>query len=221
MEVAVVIPYGGKDEWRERALAHVGAFYQYEFPDWRVIVSGDDGERFSRARACNAGVADTRAEVVVINDADTLCPPASVREAVRLATEAPGLVRAYSRYRRLTQDATAELATYKEALAAPDEAIYWQQEPAFAHGCAVLQRDCYETVGGYDPRFEGWGYEDMAAELLFDAFWPDRRIQGDLFHLWHPNAETPEDRERNERLYYQEYEPKRGDREALLAMRFG
>jgi len=62
----------------------------------------------------------------------------------------------------------------------------------------------------------------MAAELLYDAWWPDRRVQGDLFHLWHPNVQDPtnEDETRNFALYYDLYEPRRGDPEGLLAARF-
>lgn len=218
--VAVVIPYGGADSHRAAALQHILDYYRYEFADWTVRIGWDGGEPFSRARACNKGAAETTSDILIINDADTLCPPENVRKAVELAAASSGLVRAYTRYRRLSQAATERCGTYKEALVSADADVEWQQEPAFAHGCAVTQRACWETVGGYDPRFEGWGYEDCAAELIFASLWDDRRIQGDLFHLWHPGGWNVEDEHRNSKLYHERYERLRGSPESLLAARF-
>jgi hypothetical protein len=218
--VAVVIPYGGDDPHRAAAAAHVRAFYRYEFPDWQVAHGFYIQEPFSRARAVNAGIAATDAEIVIVNDADTLCPPSQVREAVRLAEERGGLVRAYTRYRRLSAAASEACVTYKDALAAPDESFEWEQDPAYAHGCAVAQAKCWKAVGGYDPRFEGWGYEDCAAELIFNALWPDRRVPGDLVHLWHPGGWTVEDEHRNSKLYHELYERNAGSAASLIAARF-
>lgn len=220
-DVTVVIPFGGADPHREAALEHVRDFYRYEFPDWTVRLGYDDDTRvFSRARACNNGANDATEGILIINDADTLCPPNCVREAVALATAEPGLVRAYTRYRRLSQSATASVTTYKEALAATDAMIEWQQDVAYAHGCAVTRVECWHKVGGYDPRFEGWGYEDCAAELIFNAHWPDRRVAGDLIHLWHPGGWNFDDEHRNSKLYHERYEQLSGCADDLIALRF-
>lgn len=218
--IGVVIPFGSSNPARGRALQHVLDYYRYEFPDWEVVVGRDDGAMFSRARACNNGVENITGDVILINDADTLCPPENVRKAVGLAAASPGLVRAYTRYRRISRAATAKVTTYKEALAALDTDVEWQQDPAYAHGCAVTRRACWEKVGGYDPRFEGWGYEDCAAELIFNSLWPDRRVTGDLFHLWHPGGWTFEDEHRNSKLYHERYEQLAGNADDLLAARF-
>ena len=137
-----------------------------------------------------------------------------------MAAAEQGLVRAYTRYRRLSQTATAALATYKEALAATDEDVEWEQDVAYAHGCAVIRRDCFDKVGGYDPRFEGWGYEDCALEKITDALWSDRRVAGDLYHLWHPGGWNFADELRNSKLYHERYERLAGNPEQLLAARF-
>ena len=58
--------------------------------------------------------------------------------------------------------------------------------------------------------YQDW-FPSTALELIFDSFWPDRRVQGDLFHLWHPSIEDPDDdaQNANMRRYYEKYEPHR------------
>ncbi len=223
MSTSVIVPYGGHDPDRAQALRHVLDFYRYEFPDWQVIVADQDSAdsyTFSRARAVNDGAAKADGDVLVIQDADSLCAPGNVAVAVAMARTEPGMVRAYTRYRRLSRPATGSFETYKQALACADADVEWQQDPAFAHGCAAIQRSCFEAVGGYDPKFTGWGYEDMALEAVCNAHWPDRRVVGDLVHLWHPAAWGGADDRRNSDLYYRLYEPRKGDPVGLIAARY-
>lgn len=54
-------------------------------------------------------------------------------------------------------------------------------------GVRVITRRLWETVGGYDPRFSGWGHEDRAhvhgVEILFGQ---RTRVPGHMLNLWHP-----------------------------------
>jgi hypothetical protein len=223
VNVAVIVPYGSGDPHRNAAAEIVQGYYACEFPTWRLAWHGSahlGDAPFSRAEAINQAARHiTAADLLVINDADSLCEPDRVREAVELAAAAPGLVRAYTSYRRLTREATEALrpAGYLDAFQGPFE---WEMENAHAHGCVAVRRECFEQVGGYDPKFRGWGYEDLAAEMLYDAHWPDRRTPGLLAHLWHPPASDGPGVKENEQLYYERYEPNRGDTAALLAVRY-
>ncbi len=235
---AVIVPYGGTDNYRYRARRAVLAYYRANFPGWQVYTSSSvqppylTAELFSRAAEVNRLAAMAREPVLVINDADTLCPPENVMDAYRQALALPGLVRAYSRYRKLKREETDQIyamveidgpmlsPAWQQALTTPDSGIEWEQEPAYAHGCAITQRACFEQVGGYDPKFVGWGYEDCAAELIFAAhFESDRRVQGDLIHFWHPGAGGEASERRNRDLYYRLYEPWRENAERLLEAR--
>lgn len=54
-------------------------------------------------------------------------------------------------------------------------------------GPNVVTRRLWDTTGGFDERFTGWGHEDRdfvdRAERLFG---PRRRVPGRMLNLWHP-----------------------------------
>ncbi len=60
-------------------------------------------------------------------------------------------------------------------------------------GCsmAAIPRSLWDEVGGYDERFVGWGYEDVA---LLAACWalagPHAFVPAAAYHLWHPFEQT-------------------------------
>ena len=204
----IVIPFGGRDPARLEALAHVAAFYEDNFPDWpRVLATGE--LPFNRAQVINQAVrAAWKQQIVVFNDADTLCTPEQVLEAVRLATVAPGFVFAYTLYLRLSRRRTERLGSWRDALAAPAE---WGMVNAGSQGCSAVQRDYHLELGGLDERFVGWGYEDLEYNHRLGQT-PEgiRRVDGELRHLWHgdrsgdndaPLAANPADVQRNWRLY--------------------
>ncbi len=177
----VVIPFQSDDPLRLTACKHVLDYYRYEFPDWPVNV-GRSPEPFSRAQAINEGVKRARADIVVVNDGDTLVKPEHLRRAVEYAIGAPGLVYAYTRYRRLTRFATEHLDTYKDAFYSD---VGWQMESAPSQSVVVIRRQDFDLIGGMDEQFVDWGYEDMEFAHRAARYAPVRRIPGDLYHIWH------------------------------------
>src|SRR5690606_36016308 len=61
--------------------------------------------------------------------------------------------------------------------------------PATFGAPSVVTRHLWETVGGFDERFAGWGHEDRAflhgVELLFGG---RSRVRGGQCVMWHPRA---------------------------------
>jgi hypothetical protein len=47
-------------------------------------------------------------------------------------------------------------------------------------------------MGGFDERFVGWGFEDMAFQATIVGLYGHERIEGDVYHLWHDRS-TPGD----------------------------
>jgi N-terminal domain of galactosyltransferase len=175
-DAEIVVPwFWGENELRKRnriaVEKHLLPIYPYHvITDTSVSTPG--GSR-------NYGVGNVEAPVVVFNDADTVCPPGQIREAVRLAGERPGLVFAYDLYVRLAEGVQPpEGDDFPHSI---DRII----ENSGSMGCVAISRACFEEVGGFDESYSGWGYEDLDFAQRCQALWPNRRVSGPVYHLWH------------------------------------
>lgn len=217
MSIAIVIPFASEDPHRIRALSFVRGHLAKLFP-WPQFVGKTRGEHYSRAAAINHVVESLPPEIdlLLFNDADTLVPPGQIQSAVLQARQEPGIVRAYTLYRRVSREYTEKARYVADILNAPPEAIEWEQDNAVSHGCLALRRSDFEAAGGYDPRFRAY-MDDCAFDIVLAAISPNfRRVEGPLYHMWHPRIEPVAS---DDELYYGRYERQRGDRDALLAIR--
>ena len=209
MSVRVLIPFrqGETDAHRLRALEIVRGYYADNFPEWPIVTSLTDP--FSRARSLDYGVRHFDPAIVyVFQDADSLVPPEQLEHAVDFAHRGY-LAWAYTIYCRLSRQTTEGVESWADLDdVEPEEA---REMPSL--GVAAISRIAYFDAGGYDRRFVEWGYEDSAFVVsCVRAGIPTTRIEGPLWHLWHPPApgsdlspEKSEDAERNRLLYEKEY----------------
>jgi hypothetical protein len=185
VNVKMLIPWWERSsELRFRNRRLVLDFYQDQLPEWRPTIWSDTFLQFSKAKTVNRIMHPdySDVDVIVLNDADSLCPADQIREAIRLAFEQPGLVFAYTSYCRLDQRTTEGLSHWSQAFEAPVER---EIEDSGSQGCAAISRRCFLELGGYDERYVGWGYEDLEFARRANLRWRNRRVEGDLTHLWH------------------------------------
>lgn len=222
MSVVVLIPCGGDDPHRAHALGIVFAYYR-DFFDFDVMAVPD--ANVDKGSALNMAVRELGPEhdLLVLNDGDSLVPPHQLAQAVRLAALEPGLVFAYTRYRRVNQETSQRVSAAVELFGLGDESIEWEKLESGSHGCVAIRRACWDTVGGLDPAFGMAGYEDLAFNTVCEAHWPSRRVAGDLYHLWHPRGwdADPEREAANLRRYREQYLAHWGDKQKLLEVRNG
>ena len=51
----------------------------------------------------------------------------------------------------------------------------------------IMPREAFDTVGGWDTRFRGWGGEDHAAMRAMDTLYTlHKTLPGQVLHIWHP-----------------------------------
>lgn len=202
--VEVLIAFRSLDEkgtsYRRQALGRVLRLYRSVF-DGRImprLLIDNRARRFPKAALLNQAALGSTAEILVFQDADTLVMPRRIEDAVYAAQLPLGPVFAFDLYLNLTRPVTDALASWRNAFFLPEEAYELVTPNAGSHGCYAIRRESFLECGGYDERFTGWGFEDLALNVIYAQRYELRRIPGPAVHLWHPRArENPA----NEKLW--------------------
>lgn len=192
--VTVVVPWRGGCPWRDRAWAWLAGWWAQRHPGWQVIttsVGGDPGGPWCKAAAVAAALPRADGEVLVVADADVLCPDVAAAVDAVAAGDRPWAVPHYAVY-RLTPTATErvyEHGTFPD-IAGPRSLLRGQISEAHrgvaGGGMVVVPRAGWDACP-LDARFTGWGQEDLAwgwaLTRVLGAPW---RGPAPLIHLWHP-----------------------------------
>jgi hypothetical protein len=187
VSVSVLVPYSPSCQQRERAWQFVREHYLSTFPDWELIEGSCDSE-WSKGAAVADAYSRASGEALVLADADSyLTPPQVLRDAaVEMLNGERRWIVPHTWVYRLHRKATERLYHGAEPRRSEVRRNAYVGPPG--GGMTVLTRDAYETVGGIDPRFRGWGGEDIsfgwALETLVGPF---QRLEGALWHLDHPH----------------------------------
>ncbi len=132
---------------------------------WPIIEGHDDGpELFNRSKAMNRAYAATPeyVDVMVIIDADVLIDPDAVRAAALEADRTGAMVIPFTSWNGLTETGTAQII---DGFAGDWKPLTRSRYYDSVSACVAMPRRLWETVGGFDERFSGWGLEDSAFEL--------------------------------------------------------
>ncbi|HEX9994503.1 MAG TPA: galactosyltransferase-related protein [Acidimicrobiales bacterium] len=225
--VSVLVPYRPESEWRERLWVWCWRRWQRLLANsYRMeVILGDDGGRpFSRAASVNAAAEKATGDVRIIADSDLTIDYNQATVAITQAAHRQGWVLPYVRYMPLNRRATEQLVDGAPVWPATRDGDLDQpmaRSTGSLGGVLVLHRSAFDRVGGMDPTFRGWGFEDVAFVCaLRTLVAPDSRVAGDLVHLWHPTNRRPDDPTftRN-RDRCRAYERAQGDPAAIRALR--
>lgn len=180
--VAVVVPLRLECPYRERAWTFVRARFAVEHPTWRIIEAHDDGEPFSKSAAVMRAVKDVDEDVVIVHDADVWCD--GLGDALEYLAFSGWVVPHYD-VLRLSEYATHQ--TFNHQVDGHNELVE-RYRGVLGGGVVALYRELIDRVP-LDPRFKGWGGEDIswghALRTLAGEAWRGRNV---LYHYWHPPA---------------------------------
>lgn len=206
------------ERWRDRLWEFVRARVEAE-TDWPITEGLSVDGPFNRSRALNEAAEEAgQWDVAVILDADTVPDFERVRRAVARAAWTRPLVCPQDTFRSLNRDGTR--AVLAGGSAVEDAPKRWDY-PNPKSSCIVLSRETWELVGGFDERFEGWGFEDASFYHACEALVGIERFEGPCWHLWH--SRSPEKNpdfeayQRNEALGAR-YKAARRDPETMRAI---
>jgi hypothetical protein len=184
-DVAICIPWRDSGDYR-RLQAYKWCVNWWALHGFTTVI----GVGQSRAEMCNHAAQQALAngkEILVFADADTWAPSLQVVSATDVARNNV-LVHAFETYSRLDANTTIQgLRTAHEHIR--PERYYNRGKRTTEHvsGLSVVSAELWDRVGGFDERFDKWGFEDqafhLACEVLGDG--PPERVPGYSIHWAH------------------------------------
>lgn len=195
LRASVLVPLSADTFERARNWAWLAARWAAYHPDLEVVLAEDPGPGpFSKGRALALAAEAARTGVFVLADADCWVSVAALEGALDALGSAPWVVPHRNVYRLAPARTVAltggPVVDALGPLARRDLCRHHYQGVA-GGGVAVLTRAAWDTVGGVDPRFCGWGGEDDSLGWALDALCgPHVRLDAPLWHLHHPAAPT-------------------------------
>ncbi len=198
MRVVFLVPRRDDKGHRDELWAWCRRRWETLMPDVPIYEGHHNAGPFNRSAAINlaARLADEDGnwDIAVILDSDVFLPIASVRAAIDSAA-AGKITWAHRRWRGFHQGDTMRLIKDPDRFG-PDPAasrdmdlIVERTTPISWSCCVAVPRETFDAMGGFDERFVGWGFEDGAWSALVRGLYPWGRIEGDLYHWWHPRSD--------------------------------
>jgi len=204
--VSILIPFRCPDRHSQRVknVDWLMRYWKAQLPGAEVIV-GDDpmtDAPFSKSVAVNDAASRASGDVLVIVDADGFMSADRVMHCVSEIRAARKRGQRlwfvpYRKFYRLTEEASRLLLAsdprspheFREPL--QQEYVLNDTDPAIGHWYGamiqIMPREAFDEVGGWDPRFRGWGGEDHAAMRAMDTlWWPHKTLPSQVLHVWHP-----------------------------------
>lgn len=200
-QISLLVPFRDDGEHRGRVWRWLRAYWRARGMDAEVIQGHDFGSPFSKAVAVNQAALLARGRVLVILDADAYLTPEALQgcaDEIELAlrTDRRTWFMPYSHLYRLNQTTTLRLLdtdpTGPEITVTPGSGDLEPvgTDPRYGHQygamAQVLPREAFFMVGGMDPRFRGWGAEDVSFLRALDTLWGHHEVaRNQVLHFWH------------------------------------
>lgn len=186
--VVMLVPR--RDGFPERDAIYYGFVKQWwrdRFPEWELVEGHHTVGLFNRSAALNLAAEKAGDwDVAVIIDSDVLCDPDHVREGVRQAVELGRMVVPFNVRHNLNGRGSRMIM---DGYDGPWERFISQNYYDQHSSVVAVPRTVWNTVGGFDETFSGWGMEDTAfACAVTTLVGPLVHLEGEVWHLWHPAA---------------------------------
>ena len=219
--ISVITTFRGTDTHRIDNLHAVVQNFQQKFPSWEIIVVEQDKRStldmecfihkprhilihnpgvFNKSWGMNVGYRIARGEILVITDSDILFSSETIGRSTEAVLSDLDIARPYSHLIDMTREQTDEyllngILPEQGEIEQGLDRNYIGEKICLAGGVFVIRRDFFETIGGFDERFYGWGGEDDAFSIKAEALTTRAAIARNSFawHMWHPRAIDRED----------------------------
>lgn len=175
MKIVLVIPWKPAPS-REKPLKAVLDWYKTNLPDIEIIFANASEDMWLPSASRNIGVKraqEARADVVIMNDADTIPEISSLLEAINEAYNDNLIHLPYMNARYLDEESSEQYYNNEKSIQDCKHTAY--PYPQSDGGIWVFKPDAWWEIGGMDEHFKQWGYEDRALQFAHIV------IKGDYF----------------------------------------
>ena len=183
MDFTVIVPYRYTDSYRHRACEWV--------LDWwsnrgiATLVGECDGD-WSKGAAVDSVRSQVETEGLIIADCDVVISRELLGISKAAVRGGAPWAMPHGRVIRLSRGESARIYRVGDTALSSARDSRWAPPGG---GVVILTTDAYDMVGGIDPRFVGWGGEDISfARALDTLVGLGVRFGGILWHLSHPRT---------------------------------
>jgi hypothetical protein len=189
MKVGLVIPWRPQPT-RLYAFEATMARYSEQLPGVTAYYGDTDDEIFnvagSRNKGCMEAISDD-CDVLIVSDADMFLDPYALHKSIERAASENVVSLPFTDLMFLSQNGSDELIAGRETLHSirqkPGITVFQSQ----VGGVFVLSSSTFGILNGWDERFVGWGFEDLALQEAHKAiigkdFYRSYGIAGSLYH---------------------------------------
>lgn len=189
MKIGLVIPWRPQPT-RIYAFKATVSRYSNQLPGVNIYYGDTDDEIFnvsgSRNRGCMEAISDG-CDILIVSDADIFLEPYPLHKSIEKAASENIVSLPFTDIMFLSQMESSALITGEETLYSirqkPGITVFYYQ----IGGVFVLSAATFKILNGWDERFEGWGFEDLAMNeahkaILGKDYHRSHGISGSLYH---------------------------------------
>ena len=195
MTTVFLVPRRKDNGHRDRVWDYCRARWEALFPAIPIYEGHHEDGPFNRSAAVNRAADNAgQWDLGIVIDSDVMLSRSQVQAAIDKSAETGRVTWAHRRWRGVTEDWTRRILDDQRDFGpepSRDEVdlIVDRTNPLSWSCCFVIPRLVWDDMGGFDERFRGWGFEDMAFQSIVAGLYGHERIEGDVVHLWHPRSE--------------------------------
>lgn len=202
-DISLLVPFRDDGQYRSEVWAWLRRYWRDAYPEAEIIQGHYDDTPYSKSAAVNDAAKRARGRVFAVLDADAYLQADVLRgivseiEAALHSGQRKWFVPFDALY-RLGEDYTKGLIKGSPSVAIPmppAQDLLENAKDAISYGhqygalCQVMPREAFELVHGMDPRFRGWGAEDVSFLRALDTLYAQHEVRpGPICHLWHARS---------------------------------
>lgn len=215
--ISLILAYKEDNAERAKNLELFKDYYSRMLPYSELIIEETNSDVFNKCELYNRGAAKARYNTLCFIDSDIFVSESSIELAFKHAQNDSVVIgysgdAVYMSYK--FKDTIEKGFTYSDLVKVVQPYntlrvgirtdMYWVGHTNSPGGCLMMTKECFKDIGGFNPNFKNWGYEDdeilCRSHLLKKNVIRLQKSQSNiLIHL--PHVQDGEDRSQHE--YYE------------------